>query len=93
MSVTLDARLDVRINRRLKELIHEAASLTGQSVSDFAVSTLAEAARRIVQQNSVTVLSKRDRDIFLKMLDGDGKPNPALRRAIKRERKVLHAQA
>jgi len=87
MPTTLDARLDVRLTRQLKELIAEAASLTGQTVSDFAVSTLTEAARQIVQQNSMTVLSNRDRDIFLSMLDADAKPNFSLRRAAKRYKK------
>jgi uncharacterized protein (DUF1778 family) len=79
-----DARLDFRLNRQLKELIDQAACLMGQSVSDFAVSTLVERARRIVQENSTTILSDRDRDIFLAMLDADGRPNEALKRAARR---------
>lgn len=78
-----DARLDFRLNRQLKELIDRAASLLGQSVSDFAIATLVERARHIVQENSTTVLSDRDRDIFLAMLDSDAGPNDALRRAAK----------
>ena len=87
MATTLQARLDVRLTAQLKELIVEAASLQGQSVTDFAVSTLAETARRIVQQNSMTILSDRDRDIFLAMLDSQDKPNETLRRAAKRYKK------
>jgi uncharacterized protein (DUF1778 family) len=87
MAVTLEARLDVRLSRQLKELIQEAAELTGQSLTDFAVSTLTETARRIVQQNSMTVLSNRDRDVFLALLDADDPPNEALRKAAKRFRK------
>lgn len=79
-----DARLVFRLNRQMKELIDRAASLMGQSVSDFAVSTLVEKARRIVQENGITVLSDRDRDIFLAMLDDDARPNEALKRAAKR---------
>jgi uncharacterized protein (DUF1778 family) len=79
-----DARLDFRLNRELKELIDRAACITGQNVSDFAISTLVERARRIVQQNSMTVLSDQDRDIFLAMLDSEGKPNAALKQAAKR---------
>jgi uncharacterized protein (DUF1778 family) len=83
MSAALDARLDVRLPGRLKGLIQEAAELSGQTVSDFVISTLSEKARRIIHQERLTVLSDRDRDIFLKMLDADAKPNPALRRAAK----------
>jgi uncharacterized protein (DUF1778 family) len=82
--MSLDARLDFRLSSQLKELIVEAACISGQSVSDFAVSTLAETARRIVQQNSVTTLSNRDRDIFLALLDADAQPNAALKQAAER---------
>jgi uncharacterized protein (DUF1778 family) len=87
MATTLDARLNVRLTVQLKDLIVEAASLQGQSVTDFAVSTLAETARRIVQQNSMTILSDRDRDVFLAMLDSQDRPNETLRRAAKRYKK------
>ena len=79
-----DARLDFRLSHPLKELIDRAASLTGQSVSDFAISTLVEKARRIVQESTTTILSDRDRDLFLAMLDGDAQPNEALKRAARR---------
>jgi len=83
MPAALNARLDVRLPGRLKNLIQEAAELNGQTVSDFVISTLSQTARRIVQQEQLTVLSDRDRDIFLNMLDADSKPNQALRRAAK----------
>ncbi len=83
MATKMDARLDVRLPGPLKELIQQAADLSGQTVSDFVVSTLTEKARRMVQQERLTILSDRDRDRFLKMLDADIKPNSALRRAAK----------
>jgi uncharacterized protein (DUF1778 family) len=87
MPSTSAARLDVRLTAELKKLIQEAATLSGRTVSDFAVATLADAAQRIIQQHSMTMLSDRDRDIFLKMLDADTKPNAALRRAAQHYRK------
>ncbi|HEY7157850.1 MAG TPA: DUF1778 domain-containing protein [Gemmataceae bacterium] len=86
-----DARLDFRLNHQLKELIDRAASLLGQSVSDFAISTIVEKARRIVQESSTTVLSDRDRDIFLAMLDSDARPNKTLKRAAKRYKDSVSA--
>jgi uncharacterized protein (DUF1778 family) len=79
-----NVRLDFRLNRQLKELIERAALLTGQNVSDFAVSVLAERARQVVQEHETTVLSDRDRDLFLAMLDRDAEPNEALKKAAKR---------
>lgn len=79
-----EARLNFRLNQQLKELIDRAACLSGQSVSDFAVSVLAENARRVIHEHSTTVLSDRDRDLFLAMLDEDAEPNEALRKAARK---------
>ena len=47
-------------------MIEEAAASLGQSVSDFAVSTLVHQARSVIEQRNVTTLSDRDRDhLFL----------------------------
>lgn len=87
MAAALDTRLDVRMSSQVKNLIQEAATLAGQSIGEFPVSTLTEAAKRIVEQDRMTVLSNRDRDVFLAMLDADDPPNAALRKAAKRFRK------
>jgi uncharacterized protein (DUF1778 family) len=79
-----ETRLDFRLTQENKELVEQAAALTGQTVSSFAISTLVEHARRIVQESSVTVLSSRDREAFLAMLDVEAGPNEALTQAAKR---------
>ena len=79
-----DARLDFRLNRQVKEVIEQAAAVSGQSVSDFAVSALYRTAKEVLEREQTTRLSNRDRDVFLAMLDSDAKPNEALRRAAKR---------
>jgi uncharacterized protein (DUF1778 family) len=83
-------RLDFRLTRELKELIEQAACVTGQSVSDFALSVLTENARRVLREHSTRVLSNRDRDRFLAMLD-EGEPNEALKKAARRYRKRIVA--
>jgi len=85
-----DARLNFRLPSDLKEVIEEAAASLGQSVSDFAVSTLVQQARSVIEQKNVTVLSKSDRDRFIDLLDGaDARPNAALTKAAKRYKKHL----
>jgi uncharacterized protein (DUF1778 family) len=85
-----NARLNFRLPAHLKELIERAAAQTGQTVSDFAVSTLSANARAVLQQQEITELSNRDRDLFLAMLDNTAsKPNKALIAAAKRYRKVF----
>jgi uncharacterized protein (DUF1778 family) len=73
---------------QLKAVIEEAAAALGQSVSDFAVSTLVQTARTVMRQRSVTELSNRDRDVFIALLDDvNAKPNKALADAAKRYKK------
>ncbi len=85
-----DARLNFRLPTDLKEVIEEAAATLGQSVSDFAVSTLVRQDRTIIEQINVTVLGDRDRDRFIALLDdAEARPNPALLKAAKRYKKHL----
>ena len=85
-----DARLNFRLSADLKEVIEEAAASLGQSVSDFAVSTLVQQARSVIEQRNVTTLSDRDRDRFIALLDdAEARPNAALVKAAKRYKKSL----
>jgi uncharacterized protein (DUF1778 family) len=87
-AVPSDARIAIRLPASFKSTIEEAAALRGQSLTDFAVSTLMDGAHRIIEENRVTELSNRDRDRFLAMLDDDQvRPNKALRAAAKAYRK------
>lgn len=78
------ARIDFRLSPEHKDLIERAASALGQTVSDFATTTLLYRAQQAVQESVVTRLTQRDRDRFLAMLDDDSPPNAALRKAAKR---------
>ena len=79
-----DARLDFRLSHQVKEVIEQAAAVSGQSMSDFAVSVLYRTAKEVLEREQTTRLSHRDRDVFLAMLDSDAKPNEALKRAARR---------
>ena len=82
-----DARLSLRLPSHLKQTIEQAAALTGQTVSDFAVSTLVRSARSVIEEHDRTVLSNRDRDRFLSLLDdADASPNEALLGAARRHK-------
>ncbi len=87
-STKSDARLNFRLPAAVKETIEEAAALSGQSVNDFAVSVLAQHARSLIQDHEHTLLSNRDRQVFLEMLDqADARPNKALAAAAKQYKK------
>ena len=80
------SRLDFRVDIASKRMIEQAAAAAGQSISDFAKSTLLSKARNVLKQHQETLLSDRDRDIFLALLDARAKPNAALKSAAKRYR-------
>ncbi len=83
-----DARLNFRLKSELKKAIEDAAAEMGQTVSDFAVSTLVQSARKILHEQQVTRLSARDRQLFVELLDNQSAgPNIALVKAAKRYKK------
>jgi len=84
---TRNARLDFRLSPEHKRMIEQAATARGQSVSEFAVSYLVEAAQRTIEQETMTRLSRRDRDAFLRLIEADAKPNKTLKQAAARHQK------
>lgn len=90
MSTAKDARINFRLTPELKRTIEDAAAQMGQNVSDFAISTLLQSARKILNEQNVTELSQRDRQVFAAMLDEETtKPNDALVKAVKRYKKQV----
>lgn len=77
------SRLNVRLDDSLKALIEEAAALLGESVSSFAVSTLAVRARQVIGADAAIRLTDRERDKFLSMLEAETEPNEKLKAAAK----------
>lgn len=78
------ARLDIRLNAQAKEKIQQAAVMTHQSVTDFVVTSLLRASEEALDPQQPIRLTNRDRDLFLTALEGDVRPNRALRKAADR---------
>jgi uncharacterized protein (DUF1778 family) len=72
------------ISPQHREMIEQAAAQSGHSLDDFAVTTLVEKAREVLQSGSMRVLSERDARRFLELLDADVEPNEAQRAAANR---------
>ncbi|HEX8845107.1 MAG TPA: DUF1778 domain-containing protein [Pyrinomonadaceae bacterium] len=79
-----DDRLDFRLNSEAKRVIEQAAAVSGQTMKQFAVSTLVQSAEEVLERHRTIHLSNRDRDLFLALLDSDEQPNDALREAAER---------
>jgi uncharacterized protein (DUF1778 family) len=90
VAATNDARINFRLSGDLKKTIEDAAAEMGQSISDFAVSTLVQAARQILRDQEITRLSQRDRQRFVELIDDtSSRPNKALLAAAKRYKKQV----
>ncbi len=85
-----EARLNFRVPVSLKRTIEEAAARLGQTVSDFAVATLSQTARKVLNEQNITRLSERDRKLVMALLDDpSAKPNKALVAAARRYKKQV----
>lgn len=76
-------RIDLRVDDTAKELIEQAASITGMSVSTFTLSNTLRAARQEIAAFERLTLSNRDRDLFLSTMATSLKANEALHVAMK----------
>jgi uncharacterized protein (DUF1778 family) len=83
-----ETTLDLRLPSSVKEAVVQAAAQLGQSVDEFAASALAYTARKVIEHRGVTVLSARDWERFLALLDDPAEPNRALKVAAERYRQV-----
>lgn len=81
------ARLNFRLPSGIKERIENAALVSGVTVTDFAITALANTAEEVLEKHSNRTLSNRDRDIFLAMLENPLEPNDALKKAVKEYKK------
>jgi len=85
------SRLDFRLSAPNKGLIDRAAACLGLTTTAFAVSTLTERARQVVDEHTTITLSDRARDSFLAKLDEDAEPNARLRQAADRHKRSVIA--
>lgn len=81
------SRLNFRLPSEVKERIENAALVSGLTVTDFAINALVNSAEQVLEAHHKRRLSKRDRDIFLDMLENPPTPNAALRGAVKEHRR------
>ena len=79
-----DDRIHARINSTLKARIQHAADLKGLDLTSYVVSTLVEAADKVVRENEILELSQRDRLAFAEALMSPPAPNEELLTAAER---------
>jgi uncharacterized protein (DUF1778 family) len=83
-----EARISFRLSNESMEVIENAATAMGQSVSDYAIATLVKNSQAVLHEIQSTVLLNRDRQAFMALVDSsDVKPNRSLAAAAKRYKK------
>lgn len=76
-------RLEARVPAELKDVFVRAAALRGQSLTDFIVSTVAEAARQVLRDQDILELTRRDQIAFAEALVHPPAPSAKLRSAAR----------
>lgn len=82
-------RLEARITTDQKTLIEHAAALQGRSVTDFVLTSVQEAARRVIEEHQRFDLSVLDSQAFVEALLTPQPVNERLRDTVLRYRDVI----
>lgn len=83
------SNIHIRVPDEIKQRIERAISISGQSITDFATRSLVESADEIIEKEEVTVLSRRDHEILMALLEADDEPTQELREAAVLHRKLV----
>ena len=72
------ARINFRLPNEMKEVVERAATVSGLTLTDFAIQALLERAHEVLREYEARQLSDRDRDLFLSWLDEEPVPHEVL---------------
>lgn len=75
-------RLEARVSPEQKSLFQRAATLRGQTLSDYVVNIVQQDAEETIHKHEIITLSARDSCIFVDALLNPSGPNDALRAAF-----------
>ncbi|ACV36770.1 DUF1778 domain-containing protein [Accumulibacter sp.] len=84
-----ESRLNIRCDKRARELLERAAAYSHVSISEFVLSQAVASAERVVEANASITLQAADFEAFLAALDALDEPNAALQRAFQRHASSL----
>lgn len=80
-------RMNFRLHPEIKERVARAAAITGQELTDFAVSALSERADEVLGRHESLLLTSEDYEYFLGALDEDRETSGRSRAAAERYRR------
>lgn len=77
---TKNSRIDIRLDPKDKETLEYAASLKRISLSSYILSAAMELAKMDIEKEEAIILSNKQRDELLSLLDNPPEPTEALRK-------------
>ena len=83
-TATREDRIELRATKEEKRLLATAASYERLDVTSFIMRNVLPAAREVVDRAERIVLSERDTERILQLLENPPKPSPALLAAARR---------
>ena len=89
---TRQGRITLRLRQSAKRKIERAASLEGESVSQFVRTSALERADRTLHEHGLVALDPQDFDAFCKALDRPVAFNKALREALALHDKMVESR-
>jgi len=75
-------RIDLRVDDESKAILDRAAEVSNLSLSAYILQVVLKQAMLDIKENETIVLSNRDRDMIMKMLDEPPEPTEALKKAM-----------
>lgn len=78
-----DSRVDFRVSDVQKSLLERAAEIKHLSLSSYILSSSIKQAEQDIAENEMLILSNRDRDLVMSVLENPPEPNEALKGMFK----------
>ncbi len=75
--------LQARVSAEKKNLIKKAADISGQSLTDFMLINLQNAAEKIIRNHEIIELAAKDSKVFVEAMMNPPPPNEKLKEAAK----------
>ena len=85
------ARLEARIKPEVKALWQKAAELEGRSLTDFVITSVQEAAFKVLERHQQLKLDREDSEAFVDALLNPPQPNESLTAAALRYQQTLES--
>lgn len=86
------ARIETRVSQEQKELIERAAAVSGRTVSDFVLTHVEVAAKKIIEEYAKLQLDQSQSLILVNALLTPKKPNKNLKLAMDEYRKRVESR-